>query len=144
MDYSQLPLSKGRPASLLREDRRKARESKDRAENKFVKERSGGRCEVVEIVRVGNDAEARLGFSTGLFRCNRRATQVHHMIGGNGKRGRGISALAKHKQHVCDECHLLITGYIGGKKLWREGGMVPLWTDRYRVVSDGKTWRRIT
>ena len=67
-------------------------------------------------------------------RCLRVATQVHHMIGGRGKRGRGISALAEHKQAVCDVCHEEITGGIGGKKLMRIGGDVPLWTDFYRGV----------
>ena len=99
----------------------------DRAESRKVPERSEGRCEVwVERLRGTVDIAKR--------RCLRGATQIHHMIGGNGKRGRGISALADHKQHVCDECHLAITGDLGGKKLKRRGGDIPRYTDVYERV----------
>lgn len=99
----------------------KVRPSVDRAESLKVQKRSGGRCEVV--VWDGH---------TWSGQCRRRATQVHHMIGGRGKRGVGLSALSEHKQHVCDTCHLHITGDIGGRKLIRVGGAVPVWTDTYR------------
>ena len=101
--------------------KRQADRARDKAENVKVVTRSGGRCEVREVVFRGYLP----------LRCPFWATQVHHMIGGHGKRARGISGLAEHKQHVCDRCHLDITGDIGGKKLKRIGGVVPLWTDPY-------------
>ena len=92
----------------------------DKAENKKVPKRSGGRCEVhVQVL-------------DGVLRCWNVATQIHHMIGGWGKRGRGRSALRDHKQHVCEGCHRSITGDIGGKKLIRVGGVIPHYTDCYK------------
>jgi len=96
----------------------------DRAESKKVRKRSYGRCEVLRM----------LGVSAYAVRCWRPADHVHHMISGRGKRGIGKSALAEHKQHVCAQCHLDIGGDIGGKKLERIGGDIPLWTDRYKRV----------
>lgn len=106
--------------------KKKANQAADRKSNKAVKERSGGRCEVKVLSEV---------LAEWHWRCQRAATQVHHLIGGRGKRGIGISALAEHKQHVCDQCHLAITGDIGGKKLIRVGGVIPHWTDRYKRVA---------
>jgi hypothetical protein len=116
IDYSQLPLAKGRPAKLAKADRAKTREGLDAAESAAVKVRSGGRCEVVSF-----------GARRLLERCKRRAFHVHHMLGGIGVRARGKSALAIHKQHVCSDCHSDITGHV----LRRVGGDVPLWTDEY-------------
>jgi hypothetical protein len=96
----------------------------DTRESAKVRKRSDGRCEVIEVDSAGLRP----------VRCHRAATQVHHMLGGNGTRGIGISALAIHKQHICDSCHLWITGDLGGKKLKRLGGDVPLWTDCYQRV----------
>lgn len=101
----------------------------DTAENAKVPVRSEGRCEVAVML-----VYARAGLKIGALRCDRPATQIHHMIGGRGKRGRGISVLAEHKQHVCDECHLGITGDLGGKRLKRIGGPVPHYTDVYERV----------
>ena len=92
----------------------------DAKHSEAVKARSGGRCEVVVVY----------GDSIVPYGCWETATQVHHMIGGSGKRARGMSQLPEHKQHCCDECHQLITD----RKLIRIGGDVPLWTDRYRVA----------
>jgi hypothetical protein len=98
----------------------------DRAESKIVKWRSEGRCEVF----VFHHPDVRLSLSAQ-WRCPNPATEVHHMIGGNGRKGRGISACADRKQHVCHQCHVDITGGVGGKKLIRIGGMVPHFTDAY-------------
>ena len=92
----------------------------DRRESAKVRVRSGGQCEVWEHAgQVG-------------ARCQRRAVHVMHLIGGRGKRGRGISALAEHKLHGCATCHRAIDGDIGGKTLKRIGGVIPRWTDTYR------------
>ena len=102
-----LMFPKGRPASLLREDRRKARASKDEQESATVKVRSKGQCEMVE--KGG--------------RCKRRAVHVHHLLGGNGARGRNASALAINKLHLCIGHHSDIHSHV--------------------LVPDGTTWRRI-
>ena len=88
-------ISKGRPRALAKTDRRKDLEDKDEAENVKVRARSKGICEV-ESPR----------------RCRRRAWQIHHHIGGFGRRARGASALAKNKTHACGTCHLLITSKV--------------------------------
>ena len=87
---------------------------RDARESDKVKARSGWRCEVV----------------TPWGRCRRRAFHVHHMLGGIGVRGRGESAKAIRKQHVCSDCH----SDIGNHVLVRQGDQVPHWTDRYTRV----------
>ena len=91
---------KPRPRALDKQDRKAAIDAMDKSENAKVKIRSGGRCE---------------GVIVGEGRCTRRAFSVHHMISGIGVRGRGVSALQKHKQAVCDGPHghhRLITGHV--------------------------------
>lgn len=109
------PCPKGRPAALEREDRRKARESRDRAENATVKRRSEGQCEVWQWERT------RLGVIA--FRCEKRALHIHHLLGGIGVRAIGKSALAENKLHVCMDCHRAIHAHV--------------------LVRDGQYWRRI-
>ena len=87
---------KPRPAALERDDRRKARAVRDEAENKKVRARSAGRCEM-------ND---------GWGRCRRRAIHVHHKLGGFGVRGRGASALASNKLNLCPACHSDIHNHV--------------------------------
>lgn len=108
------------PAKVEKAKRTAKRLATDEDESDKVKVRSGGRCEAVwwgkrnRVVR----------------RCEKRAIHLHHMIGGWGKRARGKSILAEHKQHLCVECH----GLIGGHVLRRVGGELPLWTDEYERV----------
>jgi hypothetical protein len=90
------PHWKGKPQQLARDEKRRADEARDAAESRKVKRRSKGRCEV----------------TVGRVRCKRRAFEVHHHIGGWGLRGRGDSALAKHKTHACVCCHRQITGNV--------------------------------
>src|SRR3990167_2409825 len=116
MDTSQLLHPKGVTAKARIAKVRSARQSVDRRESAKVKARSEGWCEVMRLGPFGD------------YRCVLKANQVHHMLGGIGTRGRNRSALAEHKQHVCDTCHQLITE----KRLERIGGDVPLWTDKYR------------
>lgn len=99
----------------------------DRQESTLVKARSGGRCEVSEVT---NQIEGDT-LHIHIHRCSRRAVHVMHLIGGNGRRGRNISALAIHKLHGCPEHHREIDGDLGGKKLRRIGGPIPMWTDCY-------------
>lgn len=124
MDTRHLPYSKGRPAKLAREDRRRARQSADLIENEKVKARSGGRCEVT-VNRLD-----RLGLWSGASRCTRRAIHIHHLLSGIGVRAHGRSLLADHKLDVCLRCHSDIHGHV----LNRIGDPLPLWTDCYERV----------
>lgn len=96
-------ISKGRPLKTLRAEAKEEWQSIDDRESRKVRKRSGGQCEV-----------RRVGFG----RCQRRAFHVHHHMGGFGVRGRGDSALAKNKSHVCAQCH----EDIGGKILRHDAG----------------------
>jgi len=83
--------------------------------------RSGGRCEV----RRANKKNL-----AGWSRCHNCAEQNHHLLGGNGVRGRGRSAKAEWRLDVCSWCHAEIDGTVGGPKL------VPVdpQADAFRVI----------
>lgn len=117
-----MPFWKPRPRALDKQDRDAKRAALDEHENKEVRIRSEGRCEV--IVDGGRLAEKR---------CRRRAFHIHHMVSGWGRRARGPSLLAQHKQHVCAQCHDLITRHLLAR-IFSES-MLGYWTDHYRRVS---------
>ena len=120
-------LGKGPPRAVAKDARTRAENKLDRAESAKVRQRSGGRCEVVELFE-----RDEVGRATWRPRCPCRAREVHHMIGGRGRRGRHLSALAERKQHVCSDHHLDITGGVGGKRLKLiQVGLLPVYTDRY-------------
>lgn len=96
------PQPKPRPVALDRADRRKALKAADEAENKKVRERSGGLCEITFVVPEEHVTHGRITFSPC---CQHRAVHVHHCLSGIGVRGRGASANAENKLHVCAECH---------------------------------------
>ena len=110
-------IPKPRPRALDKQDRAKAKQSVEERENKKVKARSRGQCEVKELEhhRIPGVAQA-LGLNR---RCVRRASETHHFLGGMGRRGVKESALARNKLHVCGICHDLITRHI----------LQPHWTD---------------
>ncbi len=108
------------PAKVEKMARTAKRKATDEEENAKVKARAKGKCEIAWFGRK----------SKKVHRCKHAGNQTHHMIGGRGKRARGISILAEHKQYACQECHSLITG----KVLRRVGGDVPLFTDEYERV----------
>jgi len=118
MDTSKLAFPKGRPRALDKAVRRKALEAFDTRESAKVKVRSGGRCEVFELPPTGSV----------VARCPHRATEVHHMIGGWGKRARGMSVEADCKQHVCHKHHTEITGHV---LTLRSASVHPRWDDYY-------------
>lgn len=98
--HPDLKYAKTRPRKLDKQDRDKLTVSTDKAEDKLVKARSKGRCEV---------------FVVGEGRCQKKGMAIHHLLGGWGRRARGRSALAEHKQHVCDGIgghHGQITAHI--------------------------------
>lgn len=79
----------------------------DREENAKVRQRSGGQCEVLEVHY--RSLEERDDF---FRRCARRASHIHHLISGIGRRNVGRSILAAHKLHVCDLGHSEIHGHV--------------------------------
>ena len=118
IDYSIFAIPKSRPRALDKKDRDTRIVTTDRAEDKKVKQRSQGRCEVV-IVGEGRCPKAGEG-------------QPHHMLGGWGRRARGRSALAEHKQHCCGVHHRQITNHT--LRLVVVAGELPRWTDIYERV----------
>lgn len=109
----RLAFPKLRPRALDQQDRKDTIVTTDAAESRAVKQRSGGQC---EIIVAGH-------------RCHRRAFHVHHMLSGWGRRARGRSALAEHKQHACSDCHTHITAHV--LRLKHVTGELPRWTDTY-------------
>lgn len=102
-------LKKPRPKLLTKRDAARERDATDRRENLTVKSRSGGRCEVLTIVAfvtaLGRDRDV-------IGRCPLRASHIHHLISGIGRRNVGASIEAAHKLHVCDRCHAEIHGHV--------------------------------
>jgi len=101
---------KPRPRALEKQARKRAKQSVEDRENKRVRERSKGQCEVRHIYN-WMDLSLRHG-STRCSPCQRRASEIHHMLGGSGRRGVGESAKAENKLHLCGPCHDLITRHI--------------------------------
>ena len=44
----------------------------------------------------------------GEQRCRKRGREIHHLLGGHGRRGCGESILATHKVHACVDHHRLM------------------------------------
>lgn len=98
---------KPRPKLL---DRRKVKADTaklDREENAKVKARSKGQCEVRFQHRHVVDGKV-----WAERRCALRASQVHHLISGIGRRNVGASIKAGAKLHLCDRCHAEIHGHV--------------------------------
>ena len=89
---SELAFPKPFPQVFERQARRACQQARERQENISVTARSGGRCEVVLDGR----------------RCRKAGREIHHLLGGHGRRGRGDSVLATHKVHTCVDHHRLM------------------------------------
>ena len=100
---------KPRPRLLDQREKKAEQAAVERAENMKVRKRSGRRCEAMERFEC---FDRFFGSVFTDLRCRRYASQIHHLLGGNGRRGKGESALAENKQHVCAECHLEITRHV--------------------------------
>jgi hypothetical protein len=94
-------IPKPRPKLLDKREASARKLALEIAENKRVKARSQGFCEAVILDRGG-----------GQRRCHRRAGHVHHLVSGIGRRNVGVSILAEHKLHVCDQHHEEIHGHV--------------------------------
>ena len=80
---------KGPTSKELKAERRRELARVERAEDVKVRDRSDWRCEA---------------FEHGL-RCWYTAVHIHHKLKGRGVRGRGKSALAEQKLHLCLKHH---------------------------------------
>ena len=109
---------KPRPTLLDKAERDAAAHTKDLRESVKARQRAAGRCEI---------------YILGEGRCARRDFHTHHLIGGWGLRGKGKSALAKHKQRACPICHREITGHV--LVLRKPAGQLPVWYDAYERIS---------
>jgi len=103
-------LTKPRPKLLEKRERKAETNAIDRAENAKVKQRSGGFCEVRGLDR-GDPRRGQM-YALMEWKCRRRASHVHHLISGIGRRNVGKSIEAAHKLHVCDRCHEEIHGHV--------------------------------
>jgi hypothetical protein len=110
------------PAKVVKAKRVTARAALDEQESDKVKVRSKGQCEVIEAIP---NAWSKKSFT--LKRCPKRALHVHHLLGGIGVRGRGKSALAENKLHLCVDCHSDIHAHV-----------------LVKFSEDGREWRRRT
>lgn len=104
--YQECAIPKPRPRALEKQDRTKRKKATDDKETAKVKKRSGGQCELKEVVLLTEGPKAYYK------RCVRRASETHHLLGGTGRRGVKESALAKNKLHLCGICHDLVTRHI--------------------------------
>lgn len=106
-------IAKPRPRLLEKRERRAKINATNSEENAKVYARSGGQCEVVTVrafVHVGKDGPERPCLTT--TRCRLRASHVHHLISGIGRRNVGKSIEAAHKLHMCEKCHSEIHGHV--------------------------------
>lgn len=92
---------KPRPKLLDKRQRQAAVDKVDREQRTICRARSGGRCEVIEAF-----------ITMPHRRCDRRASENHHLIGGSGRRNKGASLYSPHRLDVCQRCHEDITGKV--------------------------------
>ena len=113
IDYSGFAFPKQRVKALEQQDKATALESKDKAENAKARKRAKGQCEVQECAEVDEPHMPRTSRPLWrVWRCAKKDTQTHHLIGGIGRRNKGKSILADYKLRVCDQCHDDITRKI--------------------------------
>ena len=106
------PQPKPRPRLLDKREREKNTAIIDRVERAKCRARSGGRCEVREVVERKHLTADGYFAPDWTIRCLLRASENHHLKGGLGRRNRGASILAAHRLEVCSICHAEITGHV--------------------------------
>lgn len=115
-DRVMLATAQPKPRPKLLDKRQKQAElnAQDRIERQKCKQRSGGQCEVWVVssfAPMEGDRSSYFGVRVGSRRCPRRASQNHHLIGGQ-RRNKGKSILAEHRIDTCDRCHSEITNHV--------------------------------
>jgi hypothetical protein len=97
MPKKGLAFPKPTPGAAVRRAKRNAKAKRHAVERQIVVERSHGQCEVWELG----------------VRCGFRASEVHHLLGGIGRRNVGESALAKNLVAICQEHHVDVHAHRG-------------------------------
>lgn len=109
-------LQKPRPKLLDKREAKAKQLAEEIAQNKLVKIRSRGQCErleeLVPMFMFNAKTMAAEEPAKVVVRCRRRASQVHHLISGIGRKNVGRSIKAAHKLHICDRCHAEIHGHV--------------------------------
>jgi len=118
-NYARQPFSpqpKGAPHRLVKQDAEADVDKQDRLEREKCHTRSGGRCEVLEVITplfiFDAKTMAQKPVTQVAVRCKRRVGENHHLIGGIGRRNKGKSILAEHRLDTCLRCHSDITGKV--------------------------------
>lgn len=93
------PLAKPTPRILEKRAKKAALKAEDDRQRNRCHARSGGRCEVNEVIP---KPEQSLIVTK---RCKGRVVNNHHLMGGNGRRNVGPSILAEHRIDTCQKCH---------------------------------------
>lgn len=94
-----LRFAKGKPKVITKREEKAQLKAQDDKERKRCHVRSGGRCEVKEVIP---KPEASLIVTK---RCKGKAVHNHHLKGGVGRRNVGDSILAEHRLDTCQKCH---------------------------------------
>lgn len=99
--FSEFAARLKKPIPRVIEKRKKKAdlEAEDRRQRNLCHVRSGGRCEVREVLLMP-EASAIV-----TKRCKGRAGHNHHLLGGVGRRNIGPSLLAAHRLDTCLRCH---------------------------------------
>lgn len=93
----RLDLPKPEPRAETKRRKRLEKGRREREQRALVLTRSQGQCEVCELG----------------VRCGFPAREVHHLIGGHGRRGIGVSGEASHMVALCREHHADAHQHLG-------------------------------
>ena len=85
-------LPKPRPRALDKQARKKRKQSVEDEQNKLVKARSGGQCEVVQHTQVIIAGFHEL--TKVALRCTKKAVHIHHILNGMGRRGVRVNCVS--------------------------------------------------
>lgn len=96
---TSLAFPKPKPHVLVKREKKAQRNTEDTKQREACHRRSGGRCEMVEVI-AKPEASAQIR-----KRCKGKAVHNHHLISGVGKRNVGISILGDHRLDLCQKCH---------------------------------------
>lgn len=97
--YQTCGIPKPRPRVLEKRKAKADLKAEDDRQRKRCHARSGGRCEVNEVIPQPWES------TIVTKRCKGKAVHNHHLIGGVGRRNVGPSILAEHRIDTCQKCH---------------------------------------
>src|SRR5688572_20600387 len=99
IDYSLFAIPKSRPRVLEKREAKAKLKAEDDRQRELCHARSGGRCEVLEVIPRPEQS------AIATKRCKGRAVHNHHLLGGVGRRNVGDSIKAEHRLDTCQKCH---------------------------------------